>query len=77
MTESELNKKAAQNLQDGNPIPFQLIWNGAELVLRLITEAIANRSTLRARVKVLEGVCLTQAKQIEVLENRLTILEGK
>lgn len=77
MTESELNKKAAQNLQDGNPIPFQLIWNGAEIILRLITEAIQNRSTLRARVKVLEGVCLTQAKQIEVLESRLTILEGK
>jgi len=76
MTESELNKKAAQNLQDGNPIPFQLIWNGASLILGLIKEAIANRSTLRARVKVLEGVCLTQAKQIEVLETRLTILEG-
>lgn len=77
MTHTALQKQAAENLAKGDPIPFQLIFNGAELVLRLITEAIQNRSTLRARVKVLEGVCLTQAKQIEVLENRLTILEGK
>jgi len=77
MSNTALQKQAAENLSNGNPIPFQLIWNGAELVLRLITEAIQNRSTLRARVKVLEGVCLTQAKQIEVLESRLTILEGK
>ncbi len=76
MSQAELKKQAVQNLQDGNPIPFQLIWNGASLILGLIKEAIANRSTLRARVKVLEGVCLTQAKQIEVLETRLTILEG-
>jgi hypothetical protein len=75
MSEQSTHAAAKAELANGNPIPFELIWNGAAIVLDIIRQAIESRSTLRARVKTLEGVCLTQAKQIEVLETRIKALE--
>lgn len=65
-----------QTIQKGDPLPLNLIYNGAKLVVDLITTLLANRSTLRQRVTQLEGLIKTQSRQIKVLEDRIRILEG-
>jgi hypothetical protein len=71
-----MKAQLAENLENGKPVPDDLIAAAGKLLLEVFTDIFKKRRALKARVETLEAATISQQKKINELEQRLGALEN-